>query len=1368
MAKLKDGFYKQTAEDIGSDLYVLLAGGGSKPLSDFAYKSDLTGSVIGGPYIPLSGTANLSGPIVMSGISNSAPFIRNFTHEGDSGWAREIMDIQVDGSSKFKIGAYGSYINGESNGIIYAYLGCNSYDGLNLRITASSLNWGDNIVLHSDNYNSYSPTLTGTGASGTWGINISGTAANADTVDGYHAGLANGNVALYVPFPNSTTLKDKGYISASYGTDGYGYPDDEFLKGICKWAIDTYTNQGDITLMGVIAPNSSGTCIFHLYSSSGKDSTTGLPRWCRGQYLNLSGSSFHFGTTDYVWAYNRFAFAYELKNPTDYYWANVPISATSNAATNPTFGNTTINGTLGIGTSIPRSTLDVYGNDAAVIIGKTDNNYGVPTARKLRLGLGTAGHSGSEYWAFCIDDTTDSSYLQIGYTEDIVGISIRHDGFLGVGTNYPYQRLTVNGNIAFTSTGIIGASYDNSNTNMYNNITISSNVDGIRYSSGGWTGGNHIAHNFLTGNSDSSRLIIMNDGSIGIGTTSPAYKLDVVDNARLASICFEVNDEINRYDGNLFLQHRGTIAGSQGSARTGNIFMCANGGNVGIGTTSPIYKLSVDGAIWRHNTDYGIASDGRFYALSVYANRSGSATEGGVSLYAISDPMTYGIAFRGTGTYGIHGKVTSDWATYFTMNDQTDRGWIFRKGTTNVASVSSGGAASFAAVGTDKYIAYPQGGQYTYSQGSITGAIRITLPVRNVSTMLHFTVTIYNYVSGTSSTYYIAGYNFSGDGWHNCSAYSIRQGHDSKGNLTVRFADDGTKEYIYIGETDTIWSYPNIVVSNVLLGYNSQSFATWATGWSVDIVTSFASVETIINNPATNHSSDTVDGYHASDLVKFYLSPMTANAPADSAKSWFTDTMPSASGAIVYNVSGLEKTIIAGKSSEACGHMLQLNYDDTYLRILRYFNGSWKSTDWEKISAGYADFAGNADTLDGIDSTGFLRQVLVPHNTENDFNTFSNMTLTGRGDPSTGASLKNAPWTGSGPAGGYGVLTYLWSVYGIQMAWGYNSSRIYIRPRYYSSGTHVWSSTWDSIALLSDINTTNFPGLNKTGTVTSVATGTGLTGGTITTSGTISINSTYQTYISNGNTAYGWGNHADAGYIKSRGYIGTTTVSSSSNAGQNITGIGDITPNTTKVSYLGNSSLYWKEVTANIFRSYGGSSTWAAFYQNSSGNTVFENSSGAFYINSKSLASLKAASNQVILGSGTAAFYPNTTLTLGTSSQRWSYVYATHLNAEGGSFYTDANGAYWTSDARLKTNIVKARNLDIADLLVEFDWKESNEHSWGYIAQELLEVLPEAVSYNSDTDRYAVNYNVAHSAAIASLTARIKELEEKLKKYGIR
>lgn len=55
------------------------------------------------------------------------------------------------------------------------------------------------------------------------------------------------------------------------------------------------------------------------------------------------------------------------------------------------------------------------------------------------------------------------------------------------------------------------------------------------------------------------------------------------------------------------------------------------------------------------------------------------------------------------------------------------------------------------------------------------------------------------------------------------------------------------------------------------------------------------------------------------------------------------------------------------------------------------------------------------------------------------------------------------------------------------------------------------------------VNTTNFPGLDKIGTVTSVATGTGLTGGPITSAGVISIDPTYLGYISHGETAYGWG-----------------------------------------------------------------------------------------------------------------------------------------------------------------------------------------------------------------------------------------------------
>ena len=69
------------------------------------------------------------------------------------------------------------------------------------------------------------------------------------------------------------------------------------------------------------------------------------------------------------------------------------------------------------------------------------------------------------------------------------------------------------------------------------------------------------------------------------------------------------------------------------------------------------------------------------------------------------------------------------------------------------------------------------------------------------------------------------------------------------------------------------------------------------------------------------------------------------------------------------------------------------------------------------------------------------------------------------------------------------------------------------------------------------------------GTVSSITAGTGLSGGTITSSGTIAINSTFQNYISHGETAYNWGNHANAGYatktwVQQQGYVTSSGVTS--------------------------------------------------------------------------------------------------------------------------------------------------------------------------------------------------------------------------------
>ena len=62
-----------------------------------------------------------------------------------------------------------------------------------------------------------------------------------------------------------------------------------------------------------------------------------------------------------------------------------------------------------------------------------------------------------------------------------------------------------------------------------------------------------------------------------------------------------------------------------------------------------------------------------------------------------------------------------------------------------------------------------------------------------------------------------------------------------------------------------------------------------------------------------------------------------------------------------------------------------------------------------------------------------------------------------------------------------------------------------------------------------------------TGTVTSITAGTGLSGGTITTMGTIALSTETQTNIGYGVTAYGWGNHANAGYLTSVAFSDLTS-----------------------------------------------------------------------------------------------------------------------------------------------------------------------------------------------------------------------------------
>ena len=90
-----------------------------------------------------------------------------------------------------------------------------------------------------------------------------------------------------------------------------------------------------------------------------------------------------------------------------------------------------------------------------------------------------------------------------------------------------------------------------------------------------------------------------------------------------------------------------------------------------------------------------------------------------------------------------------------------------------------------------------------------------------------------------------------------------------------------------------------------------------------------------------------------------------------------------------------------------------------------------------------------------------------------------------------------------------------------------------------------------------------------------------------------------------------------------------------------------------------------------------------------------------------------------------------------------------------------------TSDINLKTNIHTVENaLETVSSLrgVSFDWKETGDSSYGVIAQELEEVLPELVK---NGENKSVNYNGIVGVlieAIKELKSEIEELKQQLNK----
>lgn len=335
------------------------------------------------------------------------------------------------------------------------------------------------------------------------------------------------------------------------------------------------------------------------------------------------------------------------------------------------------------GSTTERVRIDSSGNllvgaSSAVYSASNRGNISINGSSSAVLGLSIGGTASGYFY-------TDSNSVQIGspsskyITFDINGERARIDtsGNFSIGTTSSVAKLSVNGSIqSIWGDYRIGTVYDNSyRQGMYFDV---SNRNLVVFSTTNDSGGNIIFKTRNgTGSADndygSERVRITSSGNVGIGTTSPAYKLQVSGQSNIGQGVAQANPSatdilstahviLGGYGGNYLTLGQTTsftqwLQSSYQNPTTATYHLSLQplGGNVGIGTLTPTHKLEVAGT----GNFTGALTENGYQVL--HANNYTSYIAG-VSAVAweniTNNPFTTSSGNIGLGTSSILGNST--------------------------------------------------------------------------------------------------------------------------------------------------------------------------------------------------------------------------------------------------------------------------------------------------------------------------------------------------------------------------------------------------------------------------------------------------------------------------------------------------------------------------------------------------------------------------------------------------------------------------------------------------------------------------------------------------------------------------------------
>jgi hypothetical protein len=242
----------------------------------------------------------------------------------------------------------------------------------------------------------------------------------------------------------------------------------------------------------------------------------------------------------------------------------------------------TKSGNVGIGTTSPR---DISGYRSLAI------NAGTGSILDLFVnGTLTSSFVAEASATYLVSQTSSPLIFRVNGSDRA---TITSSGNVGIGTSSPSSKLQVDGS---NSNGLIQAYVTAGGGNalrLNSNFASGNYIDLNPYISGVSNGGFEIIQN------GTQRFVINSGGNVGIGTTSPAYKLEVAGNARITSttlIQYGGADTWFGYGGS-YDNYFSTPNGGKQVFRNASseIMTLTSTGNVGIGTTSPTQKLDVNG-----------------------------------------------------------------------------------------------------------------------------------------------------------------------------------------------------------------------------------------------------------------------------------------------------------------------------------------------------------------------------------------------------------------------------------------------------------------------------------------------------------------------------------------------------------------------------------------------------------------------------------------------------------------------------------------------------------------------------------------------------------------------------------------------------